>query len=106
MHILSVDRGYAHQITFSTNILLNIMTSKEQTPERELNLIHLRLYLQEFPKSAYDLAIHFYAKSLELADNYKRLRIDFDNLQQENIRLKSLINHRSPSFIKSDRGAS
>ena len=85
------------------------MTSNEQTPERELNLIHLSLYLQDFPKSAYDLAIHFYTKFLNLADDYRQLRMDFDNLQQENIRLKSLLNHRSPSlppFVNSNKGVS
>ena len=83
------------------------MAPKEQTPERELNLIHLRLYLQEFPKSAYDLAIDHYAKYLEIADDYKQLRIDFHNLQQENIRLKSAKTHPSlPHFLSSNRGAS
>ena len=85
------------------------MPLPEQNIEREFALISLALDLRKYPEKAFILALNYYEDYMSLADDYKQLQKDFERLQIENIRLKSLTNHRSPSlplWIKSNRGES
>lgn len=86
-----------------------VMPLPEHKPEREFALTCLGLYLQQYPERASTLAFNHYEDYMNLADDYKQLRADFEALQKENIRLKSQINDRVsprlPSFLI-NRGAS
>ena len=83
------------------------MPLPEHNIEREFAILQLTLYLQANPDKAAILAVNHYEDGMSLADDYKQLRAEYERLQQENIRLKSQINHQSPSlptFVNFNRG--
>lgn len=85
------------------------MPLPEHNPEREFAILSLTLYLQANPDKAVNLAVNHYEDKMNLADDYKQLRREFEALQIENIRLKSSLNHQTPllpSFLNFNRGAS
>ncbi len=103
------------------------MPLPEHNLEREFAIFTLTLYLQRHPDKAAVLvrvswqlkklrgrtailAVNHYEDYMNLADDYKRLRVDFEKLQQENIRLKlGSCSQRSislPSLINQYLGAS
>lgn len=76
----------------------------EHNLEREFALLMLELYLKQFPERAKILAVNHYEDYMNLSDDYKLLRMSFEALQMENIRLKSALDAKRspqlPSFIK------
>ena len=77
--------------------------------ELELSVEQLKRYLQKYPEKAAELALAYFEDFSVLAIEQKRLEQSHEILQQENIRLKSQINHQSsllPSFLNYNRGVS
>ena len=74
------------------------MPLPEQNPERELSLILLSRHLQQHPEQATILALNHYEDFMNLADDYKQLRADFEALQIEYFKLKSNHTVKSVSF--------
>lgn len=80
------------------------MLLPEENIEREFAIISLTLYLKSHSDRAAILAVNYYEDYMNLADDFKQLRADFEALQVENIKLKSTRTTNSvslPSWINS-----
>lgn len=85
------------------------MPLPEHNIEREFAILALTLDLQANPDKAAILAVNHYEDYMNLADDYKQLRADFEALQIENVSLRSKRERTIPSlpsFLNSKRGVS
>lgn len=85
------------------------MPLPEENLEREFEILSLTLDLQQHPERAVILAVNYYEDYLNLAEDYKLLRAEFEALQKENIRLKSRVTSSPvslPSFVNFNLRAS
>ena len=75
------------------------MSSSDQSVEREFAIISLQKYLKDNPHLSRSLAVRYYEDFMDLAEDYKILSADFENLQAENIKLRCISNNPVPPSL-------